>query len=473
MSENAPPQYPTSNVPIDWQQIERWDRSYYLHSWVAQDEYAFTGVEKTDGNYLYLADGTRLLDFRSQFVSDSMGHRHPRVHEEIRRAMERYGHVMMALATDYRARAAKLVIDDILGGEKGWAGRVRFLCSGTEGAESAMDMARVYTRRPIILTQVHSFHGMTVGATMLRGFRTNVTPVDSPNEIRDVPGFTSQGFMPIPAPEFHDWEGDSPLPSLVATEHLIQAVGPENIAAVITETMFGAGAYLPHDRYLPELCELTKRYGILWIDDEVICGFGRLGEWFGYQLFDGIEPDLMVVGKSLNGCALPIGGVVASRPIAEFFERARWWNGSTNEAHPLVCASIVGNLETMIEEEVVPRVARLGRYLEGKLREIQKRHPCVGRVGGRGLYYAVDLVNAQGEPIVPEDRFTGYLGDLSKYPSYIIAGECAKRGVFLGGVPPNTVQVAPPFTITEDEIDLAMNAFDEALNVLDRQIGAL
>ncbi len=111
MSENAPPKYPTSNVPIDWQQIERWDRRYYLHSWVAEDEYVFTGVERTDGNYLYLADGTRLLDFRSQFVSDSMGHRHPRVHEEIRRAMERYGHVMMALATDYRARAAKLVID--------------------------------------------------------------------------------------------------------------------------------------------------------------------------------------------------------------------------------------------------------------------------------------------------------------------------------------------------------------------------
>ncbi len=472
MSENAPPKYPTSNVPIDWQEIERWDRAYYLHSWVAQNEYIFTGVERTDGNYLHLADGTRLLDFRSQFVSDSMGHRHPRVHEEIAHAMERYGHVMMAFATDYRSRAAKLVIEDILGGEKGWAGRVRFLCSGTEGVECAMAMARLYTERPIILSQVHSFHGITIGATQLRGFRTNVTPVDSPNEIRDVPGFGSQGFVPIPAPEFHDWDGDGPLPSLVATEHLIRSVGPENIAAVITETMFGAGAYLPHDRYLPELRELTKRYGILWIDDEVLCGFGRLGEWFSYQLYDGIEPDLMVIGKSLNGCSLPIGGVVVDRAIAEFFEQARWWSGSTNEAHPLVCASIVGTLETMIEEEVILRVARLGRYLEGKLRGLQKRHPCVGRAGGRGLYYAVDLVDAEGNPIVPEDRFTGYLGDLSNNPSSVIARECAKRGVFLGGVPPNTVQVGPPFTITEDEIDIAMGAFDEALSVLDREIDA-
>ncbi len=161
--------------PIDWGEIEHWDRSYYLHNVQAQAEYVFTGVERTDGNYLYLADGTRLLDFQSQLVSDSMGHRHPKVHAEIKRAMERYGHVFFGLATDYRARAAKLVIEDILGGEKGWAGRVRFLSSGSEGVECALAMARLYTGRPVILTQTHSFHGMTIGATQLRGYRGNIT----------------------------------------------------------------------------------------------------------------------------------------------------------------------------------------------------------------------------------------------------------------------------------------------------------
>lgn len=126
----------------------------------------------------------------------------------------------------------------------------------------------------------------------------------------------------------------------------------------------------------------------------------------------------------------------------------------------------------MIEDEIVSDVARLGRYLEAKLKALQARHPSVGRVGGKGLYYAVDLVDADGAPIVREDRYTGYLGDISNHPNVLIATECAKRGVFLGGVPPNTVQVAPPFTITEDEIDVAIAAFDAALGALDKRIGA-
>jgi taurine--2-oxoglutarate transaminase len=471
MSEKTTQTFDRLVGPIDWGEIEHWDRTYYLHNVQAQAEYVFTGVERTDGNYLYLADGTRLLDFQSQLVSDSMGHRHPKVHAEIKRAMERYGHVFFGLATDYRARAAKLVIEDILGGKKGWAGRVRFLSSGSEGVECALAMARLYTGRPVILTQAHSFHGMTIGATQLRGYRGNITPVESPDEVRDVPGFPGPGIVPIPAPEFHDWVGGGPLPSLVATERIIQEVGPENIAAVITETMLGAAGYLPHDRYLVELYGLSRKYDFLWIDDEVMCGFGRLGDWFGYQGYDGIEPDLMPIGKSINGCALPAGGVVASRPIAEYFDRARWWSGSTHDAHALVCASIVGNLETMIEEDIIARVRRLSPYLEAKLRDVGRRHACVGRIAGRGFYFCVDLVDAAGNPIVTDDRDTGFVGDIASHPNHVIARECAKRGLYLGGFVPNTIKVAPPFTITEEEIDFGIGVFDEALAVIDRQIG--
>src|SRR5712691_8335407 len=111
---------------IDWPLMEEWDRSYYLHNVQAQAEHAWNGVAYQEGNYLYMVDGTRLLDFQSQLISDNMGHRHPRVVEGLRAALGRYGHVYFGMATDYRAKAAKLIIDDLLTADE-WAGRLRIL----------------------------------------------------------------------------------------------------------------------------------------------------------------------------------------------------------------------------------------------------------------------------------------------------------------------------------------------------------
>lgn len=457
----------TATTP-DWQTLERWDRDYYLHNVQAQGSYPYLAVERQDGNYLHLVGGARLLDFQSQLISDSLGHRHPGIYAELARAMERYGHVFFGMGHEYRARAAKLVIEDILGAPHSWAGRLRVLASGTEAVENCITLARLYTGRSIVLTQAHSYHGLTVGATMLRGYRNNVSPGDALGEVRDVPGFPTQGFIPIPPPEFADYDGPRPLPSLVATEHIVRTLGARNVAAVITEPMFGAAGLAPHREYMPGLRALSRKYGFLWIDDEVLCGFGRLGEWFGYQLHEGIEPDLMAVGKSINGSALPCGAVVASKEIAEYFDRARWWSGSTWDGHPLVCASIVGALETMLRENVLDTVRARSRYLEQALRTMAARHPCVGRVAGHGLYFAVDLVGRDGQPIVSDDRYTAFLGDLAEQPNNVVARECAARGVFLGGFVPNTIKVGPPFTITEGEIDFGLAAFDAALSVVDR-----
>lgn len=453
----------------NWAEIEDWDRRYYLHNVQGRDDYAFNAVASMDGNYFTMADGRRLLDFQSQLISDSMGHRHPGAFNELNRAMERYGHAYFGMANAYRARAAKLVIEDILGGEAGWASRFRMLSSGTEAVEVAINMARLYTGRPVILTQAHSFHGVTVGASMLRGYRNNATPSDAPTEIRDVPGFPMAGYIPIPPPEFEDFTTNGDLPSLVATEHIIRAVGPQNIAAVITEPMFGAAGLAAHHDYLPSLRALSLKHDFLWIDDEVLCGFGRLGDWFGYQHYPGIAPDLMAVGKSINGAALPVGGIVAGKAIAEFFDAARWWSGSTWDGHPLVCATIVGNLQFMLDNDVLSTIRARSVYLKDKLLDLKARHPSVGRVGGRGLYFAVDLVNGDGEPIVGDDRYSGFTGPIGEEPNNLVGRECASRGLFLGGFVPNTIKVAPPFTISEDEIDFAMGVFDEVLTLVDKR----
>ncbi|MGE3745294.1 MAG: aspartate aminotransferase family protein [Sphingomonadaceae bacterium] len=454
----------------NWTEIERWDRSYYLHNVQAGPDFPYVGVDRQDGNWITLANGDRLLDFQSQLISDSLGHRNSGIYNEIRRAMDRYGHVFFGMGNLYRARAAKLIIEDVLGpSSPNWAGRVRILASGTEAVENAIVAARLYTGRQIVLTQAHSFHGTTVGSSMLRGYRNNFTPAGDSSRVRDVPGFPVPGYIPVPPPERADFTVASGaiLPSLAATEAIIRAVSPENIAAIITEPMFGAGGLWPHPDYMPGIRALSRKYGFLWIDDEVLCGFGRLGEWFGYQLAPDIHPDLMIVGKSINGSALPSGAMITSHEIGQFLDEGRWWSGSTWDGHPLVCASIVGGIETMLRENIPATVRARGNYLRARLDAMAARHPCVGHVGGAGLYHVLDLVDGQRNPIVAEDRWSAFLGDTQHHPNNIVARECAARGVFLGGFVPNTIKVGPPFTITEAEIDLAMNALDAALDVVD------
>ena len=450
----------------DWEQLEKWDRAYYLHGLQAASEYHYIPVDSMDGNWFTLADGTRMLDFMSQLISDSMGHRHPGRSTPNWRAPWSATATLILVWPMNIARAAKLIIADLLG-EAAWAGRARVFSSGTDAVESCIAMARLYTGKSVILTQAHSFHGMVMGSTMMRGYRANLSPAGDFDQVQDIPGFPAHGYIPIPAPEFEDWQGSGRLPSLEATEQIVRAIGGENIAAVITEPMLGGGGTFPHRDYTAGLRDISKRHVFLWIDDEVICGVGRLGEWFGYMHWPGVEPDLIAAGKGLNGSALPVGAVIASKEISEHFEAARWWSGSTWDGHPLVCATIVGNLEYMLANNMLQQVRQRGAYLKERLDGLDAKHPSVGRVSGRGLFYTVDLVNGDGEPIVPEDRYSPFTGDLSEMPNNIVAGENAKRGVFLGGFTPNTIKLGPPFTITQEEIDLAVDSLDQALDVID------
>jgi taurine--2-oxoglutarate transaminase len=116
-------------------------------------------------------------------------------------------------------------------------------------------------------------------------------------------------------------------------------------------------------------------------------------------------------------------------------------------------------------------VRELGAHLESQLRSLRERHGSIGRISGRGLCYSVDLVGGDGQPVVPEDRYFHFVGDVSQNPNNLVAAECFKRGVYLGGFVPNTIKVAPPFTITEGEIDFAMEALDHALSVVEERYG--
>jgi taurine--2-oxoglutarate transaminase len=264
--------------------------------------------------------------------------------------------------------------------------------------------------------------------------------------------------------------GTGTLACIDALEHLIRTLGPDSIAAVVAEPIFGVGMFHPPAEYLGQLRDLTREYGILWIDDEVMTGFGRTGAHFAYQHSPGVTPDLMTLGKGMVSGALPAGGLVMSREVSAFMDGYRWETVSTFAGHPVVTAAIVANIEWMLEERVAERAAALGVYLGSKLRALRDEHPCVADVAGAGLLWAVELVrpDGSGERFAPDDRHALPAGQPGFSPSYFLAEECAKRGVALATAPPNTLRIGPPLTTTEEHIDLGVEALRAALDELAR-----
>ena len=480
MKESAGIQTPAAATSVDWQQVKDWDERYVFHVLATSEEYQSTLVESAEGCYVTLAGGKRLFDFANQLVCVNMGHRHPRIQAAIREATEKFGYIWEGLTTEYRSRAAKLIMEDLEVGK--WAGRIRFLSTGTESVENMVLFAKLYSGRRNIVTRSHDYHGWTnalSGANGVRGYRSSLASGQGAPVIRDVPDAPSPNYHFAPAPHCYrcpightypdckDTKGT--LACVRATEHVIRVLGPETVAGFLTEPAQGAGMIHPPPEYFPQIREMTQRLGILWLDDEVMTGFGRLGEWFGYKCYD-VTPDIMSVAKGLISSALPAGGVVLSKQVAEFFDQWRFSTMSTFGSHPLAMAAICANLEAMVEENILERVRDLGAHLGAGLLELQQKHPCLGLVSGRGLMWALELVRNKEtrEPFIGVDRYSIYAKTSETPASQIVGRVCLEEGVAIGAFLPNSIRLATAFVATKADIDLGIKALDKGLSELDK-----
>lgn len=219
----------------------------------------------------------------------------------------------------------------------------------------------------------------------------------------------------------------------------------------------------PPPGYLQGVREICDRYGIVFILDEVMAGFGRAGTWFAADLYD-VVPDLMTFAKGVNSGYVPLGGVAISGKIAETFAKRPYPGGLTYSGHPLACAAAVATLQVMEEEGVVENAARLGaEVVEPELRRLAERHPSVGEVRGVGMFWALDLVKDREthEPLVPYNA-TGE----ANAPMAAFGAAAKKRGLW-PFINMNRTHVVPPCTVTEEELKEGFAALDEALTVAD------
>lgn len=471
---------------IDWNKIQEWDKKYIMKALFAEDEWNPMFIEHTEGDYLIDKDGTAWLDMCNQLYCVNAGQNVPEIQEAIREATKRYGFLWDEYVTDYKAEAAKLLIEDVLHEKAGakWAKKVRFTLGGGDSVEIASMLARLYTGKSLIATRVYGYHGVSAGAlscTRLNPSRNS--EAQASGATKPLAGADYQGTYAVPAPfcyrcplghtypECKCAYANGQLPCVKQTEDLIRNHGVDRTAAIITEPAMGAGTIMPPKEYLTQIYEMKERLGILWICDEVLMGFGRLGKWFGHQYFDqNIEPDLMTTAKGLSSSAMPIGAVVMGEKIADYIAGIRLNHVSTFSGHPLGVAAVAANLKYLMKNNVPEHCAEAGEYFRAELLALQEKHKTVGLVAGAGMFWQVELVKNKEtkEPFIAADRFYEYQG-CDALPVGIIGGECAKKNVILTGFCPNTLRIGGSCTISKESMDKAIDALDGALTVLDEQ----
>ncbi|MGR2752028.1 aminotransferase class III-fold pyridoxal phosphate-dependent enzyme [Agromyces arachidis] len=450
--------HPLPDVAAD-AQVRADDRAHVFHSWSAQALIDPLPVAAGEGSTFWDYQGNAYLDFSSQLVNLNLGHQHPDLVAAIQQQAGRLATIQPIMANDVRGELARRIAEVAPGD----LDKVFFTNGGADANEYAVRMARAVTGRRKVLSMYRSYHGGTATAISLTG-----DPRRWANEPSD--GSVAHFFGPYAyrSPFNAETPGQEAERALAHLEQVIVLEGANTIAAIILETVVGTnGVLVPPPGYLEGVRALADRYGIVYIADEVMVGFGRIGEWFAVNRF-GVTPDLITFAKGVNSGYAPLGGVVISERIASHFDTVAFMGGLTYSGHPLACAPGVATFEVFERDGILERVRDLGERVVGpRLREMAARHPSVGEVRGVGLFWAIELVRDREtrEPLVP---FNASGADAA--PMGRVAAACKQAGLW-PFVHFNRLHVAPPLVISEEELVRGLDIIDAALDVADAELG--
>ena len=391
-------------------------------------------VAQAEGARITDVDGRSFVDFAGGIGCQNTGHRHPAVVDAIKEQSDRFLHQCFMVGTyepyiDVCRRLAEL--SPCAGSEQ----RSLLVNTGAEAVENAVKVARVATGRPAVVVFDGAFHGRTLLAMTMT---SKVKPYKA--------GFGPFAPEVYRAPAPHPYHGVSSDDAIAALEHLFKAdVDPSTVACVVLEPVQGEGGFvvMPPD-YLAHLQELCRAHGILYVDDEVQSGVGRTGRMWAIEHYDGVEPDLLVTGKSIGG-GLPLAGVTGRAEIVDAVPPGGL--GGTFGGNPLSCAAATVVLDLVSDSDFLASARELGETMRARLDELASRHSGIGEVRGLGPMLAFEFVERT------PDR------------AQAVVAAAFERGLLLlaCGLYGNVIRLLPPLTVAPDELDEGLAILEEAL----------
>ncbi|MGQ0793018.1 MAG: aspartate aminotransferase family protein [Deltaproteobacteria bacterium] len=405
-------------------------------------------IASTEGSKFKDMDGNEYLDFAAGQFCSTLGHNHPKLIERLTAQMRRNLHT----ATDFlpvSVLEASAKFAEVAPGE---LNKAMFLSTGTEANECAVRIAKTFTKKTGVAGFTRGYYGISLATQNLTGMRVSRTRYDtSPSSPESYKILTPNcGRCPVKA---------SPSSCKFACLDVsLEIIGKDvdKIAAFIAEPIVSAGGMIvPPPGYFAKMKEIAEECGALFIADEAQSGFGRTGKWFGIE-HHGVVPDILCVAKSSGG-GFPVSGVITTDKIAERALRNGFKHLSSHQSDPVPAEAVSAVIDIVREEGLVRRSEVLGKYLKDKLIELKGKWDVISDVRGIGLMVGMLLDTDKIENIEP-----------------ILNRECKKRGLHLNSTShfETVFRILPPLTVTEAEIDVAVNAIDDSLRAIHEGRGA-
>ena len=400
------------------------------------------------GTQVWDVDGNRFLDFAAGIAVVSTGHAHPQVVKAIQEQAEKFIHIS---ADFYHEKWIQLgeKLDEIAPFQE--AAQSFMTNSGTEAVETAIKLARYHTGRANFIGFTGAFHGRTMGAvtftaskpTYHRGFyplMPGVVHAPYPNPYRPV-------LDRLPGEDY----GETVV-RYIKEEILGHILPPDEVAAILVETIQGEGGYLiPPPGFYPALRELCDEHEILLIIDEVQSGLGRTGKWWAIEHFD-VEPDIVTAAKGIAS-GMPLGACIARDSVMDWERGA---HGNTFGGNPISCAAALATLD-LIENQYMENAAEVGQYALDALQEIMVRRPSIGDVRGLGLMIGVEFVKDRKSK-APAEELRERIVELA-----------FERGLILLGCGKSVIRIAPPLSVSKPEMDEGLTILEEAITLAEKE----
>jgi len=415
-------------------------------------------IEDAEGVYFFDTGGKRYLDFSSQVMNSNLGHKNPVIIEAIRKQAEKLPYISPSMTSRATFEAIKALLSIVPPS----LGKFFFSTSGAEANEAALKIVRqCKAPKYKIISRYRSYHGATPGSITLTGDTRRILAENARctiDGIRFAPdAYCYRCPFGLIYPECN-------IQCARYVDYMIKEEG--NVAAIIVEPVVGSnGRIVPPPGYFPLLRSICNENDVLLIADEVMSGWFRTGKAFAMEHW-GVEPDILTTAKGCTGAYTPVGVTVTNNEIAEFFEQETLDHGHTYAYHPLTLSAIPAAVSEYLRVMASGLPQKVSQHLKNRLYELGDCHPSIGDIRGIGHFFALELVKDRRtkEPFnIKADHFTRKSLMTSQ-----VSADAMKQGLYVLAWY-DTLIIAPPLIITEDEVDEAIEVLDQSLIIADRE----